>query len=210
MSRKGGLRGSHGSREVPLYDVFNYKVPASHIWGGPVSVRNHITLMSAFSIHKAVFKKVSKNCRTVTSLSWLYLKFSRSKTYLSPPKPNLLPILFLFNGITTLFPSTNTKTFEPTSTLPPPYAPIASSLLRFLVLQWQHCVSPTLSHPDQDCPITLLPGTMNFPNSLFTSPGNVQLFTWPSQLLSSTENYSRPPVSYLLSVIKSRVIFCPV
>ena len=103
--------------------------------------------MSAFSIHKAVFKKVSKNCRTVTSLSWLYLKFSRSKTYLFPPKPNLLPILFLFNGITILFPSTNTKTSEPTSTLPPPYAPILSSLPRFLVLQWQHCVSPTLSHP---------------------------------------------------------------
>lgn len=72
------------------------------------------------------------------------------------------------------------------------------------------CVSPILCHPNQDCPVTLPPGPCTFPRLY---PLQLEM---PASLLdlpnspASTENDSRPPVNYLLSVIKCRVILCPV
>ena len=84
------------------------------------------------------------------------------------------------------------------SSQPRDWTPVSCIIDRFLPSEPPGKPSPILSHHNPNCPITHNSLHLEMPTS------SLLHLTFP------TENYSRPPMNYLVSVIKSIEIFCPV
>lgn len=98
MFKKGGLEGSHGPRTVPLHNKSSIRRSLQVTSERNLSsIRNHITLISAFSIHRAIFRKASWNGRIVTRLPTIsQIQQAQGRTCLSPKTLIHFTLIFSF------------------------------------------------------------------------------------------------------------------